>query len=241
MSKTENNTANSSANSNAHSQVKPIKRRRGRPPASESAEHDIREQIIVSAKEVYADNGYNGSSVERIIARANISRPTFYRIFKDRYEVIDIVVRQANEELFAAVQEAIATSESDGVVGMAKASVDAYFAWCEQRGAFVGVMYAEMHDSNSPASAHRKNNIEAFVALVHAKAQQAGRPKLNPMLYDVLVRAVEHTGSAAFSPDPKPDDVIEGYRNVAKRILIASLASPAEYEDIPSLEKLADE
>lgn len=218
----------------------PPKRRRGRPPASESAENSVRSQLINAAREVYAEQGYGGSSVERIIGLANVSRPTFYRLFKDRYEIIDIVVAEAHEQLRDQVTAAITADlvSQSGVMAMARASVDAYFAWCESLGSFVGSLYAEMHDFNSPASAHRKRIIDEFIELLHMEATKRGRLRLEPVFYDVLIRAVEHAGSTAFAPDPKPEAVIEKHRSAAARVLMAGLASSQDIQDLPGLETL---
>lgn len=226
---------------NAKPAAKPAKRRRGRPPASERAENGVKEQLIVAAREVYGDFGYNGSSVERIIERANVSRPTFYRLFKDRYDIIEIVVEQAHNQLRDHIVKAI-TDEQVGKGGplvMAGAAVDAYFAWCEQLGSLVGSLYSEMHDENSPASRHRQRIIKEFVQLLHLEAEKRGRPQLEPVFYDVLIRAVEHAGSTAFSPDPKPEEVIAKHRAAAARVLMAGLAGADDVGDLPGLEALA--
>ena len=62
---------------------------------------EMRSAIVLAAREVLLENGYAGARVEDIIKRAGISRPTFYRHFKDKFEV-------------AAAYHAIARGESMG-------------------------------------------------------------------------------------------------------------------------------
>lgn len=219
----------------------PPKRRRGRPPASERTENNVRDQLITAARQVYAEQGYNGSSVERIIEQANVSRPTFYRLFKDRYDIIEIIVKAAHEQLREQVVSAITDEEvgKGGPLSMARAAVDAYFSWCEALGPLVGSLYSEMHDENSPAKKHRQRIIEEFVQLLHFEAEKRGRLQLEPVFYDVLIRAVEHAGSTAFSPDPKPNDAIAKHRAAAARVLMAGLAAVEDIDDVPALNTLA--
>lgn len=48
---------------------------------------ETRNIIVVAARDVLLKNGYAATRVEDIIKRAEISRPTFYRHFKDKFEV----------------------------------------------------------------------------------------------------------------------------------------------------------
>jgi AcrR family transcriptional regulator len=55
--------------------------------ASDERTQETRSAIIAAAREVLLEKGYAAARVEDIINRASISRPTFYRYFKDKFEV----------------------------------------------------------------------------------------------------------------------------------------------------------
>ena len=74
------------------SHIKKLKRGRGRPAATDPSGDDLRDLVISAATEVYAEQGYGGTSVQKILAVSGVSRPTFYRLFKDRHEVIEAIV-----------------------------------------------------------------------------------------------------------------------------------------------------
>jgi AcrR family transcriptional regulator len=63
------------------------KRSEGADAASGERTQETRAAIIAAAREVLLEKGYAGTRVEDIINRAGISRPTFYRHFKDKFEV----------------------------------------------------------------------------------------------------------------------------------------------------------
>jgi AcrR family transcriptional regulator len=66
-----------------------LKRKRSSDADSASDERTLetRAAIISAAREVLLEKGYAATRVEDIINRAGISRPTFYRHFKDKFEV----------------------------------------------------------------------------------------------------------------------------------------------------------
>ncbi len=48
---------------------------------------ETRQAIVAAARDVLIEKGYNATRIEDIVARAEISRPTFYRYFEDKFEV----------------------------------------------------------------------------------------------------------------------------------------------------------
>lgn len=208
-------------------------RRRGRPRADEASGKALKQQTLKAATQVYAAHGFHRTTVALILQAANISRPTFYKLFRDVREVIDLVVQQANDRLRDAVADAIL--EQQDLSGMLNAGVQAYFNWCREMGPLVGPIYSEINDADSPASHHRSQIIADFVGLFDAQAQLLGRPAADPLMYDSVLRAVEHAGSSAFWPQKLSEAEIERRRQIAMRIMLASLARPEDDVCIPPI------
>ncbi|WP_394829988.1 TetR/AcrR family transcriptional regulator [Pendulispora rubella] len=186
----------------------------------------MREHVIATSARVYSEHGYRHTTVERILEAAGISRPTFYRLFSDRRDVIEILVARANDLLYAQV---LAAAESQRDLRSAVvAAVDAYFEWGLSTGPMVGAIYNEIHDPESPASYHRTRVIGRMIELFDAIAAKRGRPRLDPLFWDALICAAEHAASGAFWPKRRPRADIERRRAVVLRILLASLATPRE-------------
>jgi AcrR family transcriptional regulator len=58
-----------------------------------------RRQILDAAKQVFADAGYHGASINAIIERAQIARGTFYLYFESKAAVFDSILDQAMADL----------------------------------------------------------------------------------------------------------------------------------------------
>ncbi len=54
-----------------------------------------RQQILQTAKEVFAERGYHNASINEIITRANIARGTFYLYFSNKHKVFDSILGEA--------------------------------------------------------------------------------------------------------------------------------------------------
>lgn len=213
-------------------------RKRGRPAQHEPSGEALKALVIQASRVVYAQHGYQGSSVARLLEAANISRPTFYRLFSGRHEVIEAIVTDANQQLRFAVFSKVAAARSASQATIA--AVDAYFEWCEAMGSMVGPIYSEINDPESPASGQRQAMIREFVQLLHAQAKHFGQKNLDPFFYDTLVRAIEHAGSAAFWPQRSPDADIARHRAAAVHILTASLGLDSHSGQPRTLDSVAN-
>jgi len=67
---------------------------------------DQRERLIEAAREVFADRGYAGASIDEIVSGARVSRTSFYRFFAGKEECMLAVFEEAIERLTAAFGEA---------------------------------------------------------------------------------------------------------------------------------------
>lgn len=63
-----------------------------------------RRQILDAAKQVFAEAGYHGASINAIIERAQIARGTFYLYFESKAAVFDSILDQAMADLRAKIR-----------------------------------------------------------------------------------------------------------------------------------------
>jgi AcrR family transcriptional regulator len=67
-----------------------------------------RGRILLAARDAFATCGYAGTAVEEIVARARVSRTTFYSFFENKEQCLLAVYRLGLERIGAAVAEAAA-------------------------------------------------------------------------------------------------------------------------------------
>lgn len=237
MPKSDNSVANVS--SSARPEAVPARARRkqpGRPRSGELQGEGLRELVIAAAAQVYSTHGYRGTSVEMIANAAHISRPLFYRLFKDRADVIDVVVARANEALRTALMGAIAPDAC--LAQMLTTMMDVYFAWCAEHRGVAGAIYREIHDTQSPASVHRARIVADVTGFIVAKMATTDLPAVPQALIETLVYAVEHVGATTFWPHVPSEAVVRQNRAVVERIVQASLADTTGLAGVPPLATL---
>lgn len=182
----------------------------------------LREVIIAAAADAYAESGFHGVTVERILKGAAVSRPTFYRYFRDRYEVLDVVVGGVNDELRDLI--VIAVMETNELDALLERAVDAYFSWGDRIGAMAGPLYREIHDAASPASVHRERLLQELVSVFTGRSLEALQVTGEPLLYEAAIHLVEHLGHATFWPTRAPDAERQRRRAVILQALRGMLA-----------------
>ena len=208
-------------------------KRRGRPPATNRDIEAAQEAVIMASYPVYAEHGYDGISVERIIAAADISRPTFYKLFANKHEVIEPLVWRAIRELLERIQNASQSTRKP--LERLTAITDAWLSWARELGPLVRILYRETNHPESPADPARRWLIESLREVFQAHSREAGMERLDPLFLDTLVMVMEHTSASLFDHGSPSPAAINRRRRIILRILVASLARPAEYAAIPPL------
>ncbi len=207
--------------------------RRGRPPATEAEIEAAREAVITAAIPVYARHGYADTSVHRIIEVAGISRPTFYKLFDSKHDVINPIVWRASHELVKRIKQA--SQDTAEPMRRLAAIADAWLGWAHELGSLVQILYREINHPESPVPEARQWLLEALREIFQAHSREAGMDRLDPLFLDTLVMVLEHTSASLFDQGRPSTSALNRRRKVILRILIASLARPPEYAAIPPL------
>jgi len=74
----------------------PDKPRVGRPPVLSPEER--RAQLISAATRVFSENGYSGTTMERIAHEAGMSKRTVYQFFEDKRTLLDAVLGSSQQK-----------------------------------------------------------------------------------------------------------------------------------------------
>jgi len=69
-----------------------------------------RAQLLACAREVFAERGYHGSSIDDVIRAAGVARGTFYNYFESKRAVFQVVL----EDLFEVIWTSISSIEVGG-------------------------------------------------------------------------------------------------------------------------------
>lgn len=212
----------------------PEKRGKGRPRLNAAETEAVRRQILQAAAVVFAEHGSYGVSVELITQACEISRPKFYRYFKNTDEVLDLLLQEANDSLIELISTAI--RESDDPVQKVEAGLRAWRAWGEQSGPVVRAIFAEMHDTRSPVYAHRQRVLNALALELNRLITGLGRAPFDPVQVESFVIGVEYLGYRFhFGPEPATEALWQRTRQAVLRLAIGLLGGALEWAQAPQL------
>lgn len=215
------------------------KRGKGRPPRNAAETELIRSQIKAAAAKAFAEHGSHGLSVELITQAGAISRPTFYRYFKNTDEVLQLILREANDRLINTVVSAI--RQAVGPLEKLEAGLLAWRAWGEETGPMLRAIFGEMHDARSPAAAHRQRVLEAIGIELNQMAISLGRAPFDALQVETFVIGVEYLGYRFhFGPEAPSDALWQRTRQAMIRLALGLLGGPIEWANATQLAAILD-
>lgn len=212
----------------------PPKRGKGRPPRNAEETQAVRREILQAAAQVFAEHGSHGVSVELITQACGISRPKFYRHFKNVDEVLEQILQEANDKLIDLLVTAIRMVGDP--IQKVEAGLQAWRAWGEQTGPVVRAIFVEMQDARSPAYAHRQRVLQVIAQELDQMATTLGRKRFDPLQIESFVIGVEYLGYRFhFGPEAATEAVWQRTRQAMLRLAIGLLGGPLEWAHAPQL------
>ncbi|GAA2861950.1 hypothetical protein GCM10010517_20800 [Streptosporangium fragile] len=153
-----------------------------------------REQLIQISRTLFAEKGFDGTSVEEIAATANVSKPVVYEHFGGKEGVYAVVVDREMQKLLGMVTEAL--SASHALIKLERAAL-ALLAYVEENSEGFRILVRDSHAASGTGTfASLINDIASQVedVMVDEFAERGYDPKLAPMYAQMLVGMVALTG-----------------------------------------------
>ena len=206
-----------------------LSRRRGRPAAGE----DIQQALLDAAALVYADCGFHGTTVEKVLQASGVSRPTFYRYYRDKDELLTAVVATTNARLVQTMFERLLPIEDR--IAQVEEAINVYMEWGLSVGRLARVLWGEIHMPESPVGRDRERLIALMLDFFQAQAVRFGRPPADRVVYEGLIAVLESVASKVFIRGDASAAELALRKAVIQRIFMATLAMPEEIELLPPL------
>jgi AcrR family transcriptional regulator len=108
------------------------------------------EQLLEVAEQVFAQQGYQGTSIEDIARTAGVTRPVVYDHFGSKEGIYLACVRRARGELERLIDEAAGTSNDPAA--QLWGGINAYFEFVERHGGAWDVLFGQGSAVAGPAA-----------------------------------------------------------------------------------------
>jgi AcrR family transcriptional regulator len=214
--------------------VKQQKRQRGRPRASEHEQEDTRRSLLDAAARLIAERGYRGMTVNEIVARAGLSKGTFYWYFSCKDDVLFAVLEEHIDRPLYELIELLKTAPAEH--DMAPEASRRLLELLE-RGRETVVLEHEyqllaIREPRLRARYLRRQAAlrEALAAGLDARAQQLGAPPFSTPTSDVATAYLALANSLAVERLIDPDTVSDNLLGDIVALVYQGLVARAERE-----------
>ncbi|WP_246149215.1 TetR/AcrR family transcriptional regulator [Nonomuraea turkmeniaca] len=153
-----------------------------------------REQLIRISRTLFAEKGFDGTSIEEIAATAQVSKPVVYEHFGGKEGVYAVVVDREMQKLLVMITDALAASHS--LIKLERAAL-ALLQYIEESSEGFRILVRDSHAASGTGTfASLISEIASQVEDVLADefAARGYDPKLAPMYAQMLVGMVALTG-----------------------------------------------
>jgi AcrR family transcriptional regulator len=153
-----------------------------------------REQLIRISRTLFAEKGFDGTSIEEIAATAQVSKPVVYEHFGGKEGVYAVVVDREMQKLLGMITDALAATHS--LIKLERAAL-ALLQYIEESSEGFRILVRDSHAASGTGTfASLISEIASQVEDVLADefASRGYDPKLAPMYAQMLVGMVALTG-----------------------------------------------
>lgn len=151
--------------------------------------HNQRERMLLAVAEAVAEQGYATTTVADIIARARLSRRTFYEHFSDKEECFLAAYDTVVEQLLGAVGHAY--ESADGWAQKVHDGLETFLTYLASEPAFARMCIVEVVAAGTDARGRRDAAIRVFVDFLEPGRAEAPDGVVVPALAgDVVVGGI---------------------------------------------------
>ncbi|MFL5819012.1 MAG: TetR/AcrR family transcriptional regulator [Conexibacter sp.] len=151
--------------------------------------HNQRERMLLAVAEAVAEQGFVTTTVADIIARARLSRRTFYEHFADKEECFLAAYDTVVEQLLAAVGQAY--EQADGWPQKVHDGLETFLAYLAAEPAFARMCIVEVVAAGPEARSRRDAAMRVFIDFLEPGRMEAPKGIVVPALAaDVVVGGI---------------------------------------------------
>ena len=147
--------------------------------------HNQRERMLLAVAEAVAEQGFVTTTVADIIARARLSRRTFYEHFADKEECFLAAYDTVVEQLLSAVGQAY--EQADGWTQKVHDGLETFLAYLAAEPAFARMCIVEVVAAGPEARSRRDAAMRVFVDFLGPGHAEAPRGVVVPVLAAEIV------------------------------------------------------
>ncbi len=203
-----------------------------------SAHHDdgpagrlhARTEILIHSIPVFSRRGLDRTTVQDLLDAANISRRTFYKYFRNKYDVLESIYQISVENMILRFRREAERSRS--VAEVICNTCNIYFDYHLSLGPIIRLMMEEARRADSVLAPHRVTAYETVAAVMQAEMQRVTGRTLDTLVYQTLIWTLESYSLDLLNHTDCSAGTVTHYKQVMSGIAEAILAGQADWQKL---------
>ncbi|MBQ0755007.1 MAG: TetR/AcrR family transcriptional regulator [Gammaproteobacteria bacterium] len=186
-----------------------------------------RTEILIHSIGVFSRQGLESTTVQHLLDEARVSRRTFYKYFKNKYDVLESLYKIfiENMVLLFRTEAERAITVRDIISGTFKT----YFDYHLSLGTMIRLMAEEARRTESVLSPHRDVAFSSTAHILQAEMQRVSGKKHDILVFNTLIWTLESYSLNLLNHTDCSVETVDHYKHVmvgiAEAILIEGASS----------------
>lgn len=194
-------------------------------------------EILLSAMKVFVNKGLGGTTVQDLLDEADVSRRTFYKYFKNKYDVLENLYKLSIDLLIASYRKEIEKAAS--LAELVEGVVDVYFGHHAEFGPLIRLMHEEAMRSESPLAKHRENAHRVIVDIFDVEIKKHQGRGFDPWAYYSINWMVEQASMHLITHTACTREEVERCKKVMHGIVGSILVIGGDRPTVPEAPEFA--
>ena len=178
-----------------------------------------RTQIILHSIAIFSQKGVADTTVQDLLEASQVSRRTFYKYFKDKFDVLENIYSLSVNMLSKRFVEELEKVSS--LSDLINRVVTLYFEYHTSMGSMIRIVHEEACRLESPLNKRRTADREAFVKTFRIHVQKYQTQPCDPMVYYSIFWALENASLYLLTETECSVADIESCKLVMRKIIHA--------------------
>lgn len=180
-----------------------------------------RTQIVLQSVAIFSQKGISDTTVQDLLEASQVSRRTFYKYFKDKYDVLENIYRLSINMFSKRFSDRL--HESNSLRELAEKTVSSYFSYHATMGNMIRIMHEDAYRDGSPLQERRIHDRESFVKTFSEQARSFGYNNDNKMLYYTIYWLLEDSSMYLLTETACSEEDIDRVQSEVKEVITSLL------------------
>ena len=167
----------------------------------------FRQTIMDSALLVFSERGYRRMTMEHVVQRSGVSRPTIYKHFRNKRTLVEAALEHEAQRVLQAV--ALSGDGQDGTGAQLRRKLETLYEMRLEKPGLARRIAGEMREVSSPAYAIEQHIVTALAGKLMLLAGDNANPARHTLVLEALANSAHQLSIRFFMLDSEAQGMLQ--------------------------------